>query len=86
MVPKNPDFHFRIGQKIRKRKNRKNQNLSLISQVPTIAVDLICPLLQGVQFLWNYLSSTVGPHMDLSQSDFGMDYTPNGQEHEQHFA
>ena len=69
-----------------KQKNRKNQNLSLISQVPTIAVNLICPLLQSVQFLWNYLYSSVGPQMDLSQSDFGMDYTPNGQEHEQHFA
>ena len=58
----------------------------LISQVPTLAVDPVCPLLQFFLLLWNYLSSSFGPHMDLSQSDFRMDYTPNGQEHEQHFA
>ena len=54
-----------------------------------------CQLLLLIQFahfcnffllLWNYLSSSFGPHMDLSQSDFRMDYTTNGQEHEQHFA
>ena len=38
-----------------------------LSQVPTVAVDSIWPCLQFHWFLWKYLSTSFGHHIDFSQ-------------------